>query len=78
MLLLTEFYISQDGKDILPKKVEIIPAALKDKEYRSENTVNEFILNPDIPTDYEFRKSGDKCDSIILTDFFAAVTQTMV
>lgn len=70
LLLLTEFYISQDGKDILPKKVEIIPAALKDKEYRSENTVNEFILNPDIPTDYEFRKSGDKCDSIILTDFF--------
>ena len=44
LLLLTEFYISQDGKDILPKKVEIIPAALKDKEYRSENTGNEFIL----------------------------------
>lgn len=70
LLLLTEFYISPDGKDILPKNVKVIPSVLKNNENPSENTVEEFKLKPNIPKGYELRKSADKCDNIISTDFF--------
>ena len=39
LLLMTEFYISSDGKEIYPKKVEIIPSMLKGSDYNAENTV---------------------------------------
>lgn len=70
VLLLTEFYLSPDGKDILPKNVEVIPSVLNNNENPSKNTVEKFKLKPNILKGYELRKSADKCDNIISTDFF--------
>lgn len=69
LLLLTEFYISSDGKEIYPKKVEIIPSMLKGSDYNAENTVEEFYLAPKDIQNCKLKKSGKKCDSIISTDF---------
>ena len=69
LLLMTEFYISSDGKEIYPKKVEIIPSMLKGSDYNAENTVEEFYLAPKDVQSCKLKKSGKKCDSIILTDF---------
>ena len=69
LLLMTEFYISSDGKEIYPKKVEIIPSMLKGSDYNAENTVEEFYLAPKDIQNCKLKKSGKKCDSIILSDF---------
>ena len=69
LLLMTEFYISSDGKEIYPKKVEIIPSMLKGGDYNAENTVEEFYLAPKDIQNCKLKKSGKKCDSIILSDF---------